>query len=73
METELRKLATVADEILEQMEYLKKRERRLSKTNDSTIRRVHGFAWFSLLAVIILGVWQVYHLRDFFRRKYLID
>lgn len=33
METELRKLVTVADEILEEMEYLKTREMRLSKTN----------------------------------------
>ncbi|WFD00538.1 vesicle coat component [Malassezia yamatoensis] len=33
METELRKLATTADEILEEMEYLKKREKRLAQTN----------------------------------------
>ncbi|WFD03437.1 vesicle coat component [Malassezia obtusa] len=56
METELRKLATTADEILEEMEYLKAREQRLSSTN-----------------MTVLGVWQVYHLRGFFKRKYLID
>ncbi|KAI3629060.1 hypothetical protein CBS9595_000132 [Malassezia furfur] len=33
METELRKLATTADEILDEMEYLKSREQRLSSTN----------------------------------------
>ncbi|PKI84828.1 vesicle coat component [Malassezia vespertilionis] len=73
METELRKLANTADEILEEMEYLKARELRLSATNASTLRRVHGFAWFSLFAVVVLGAWQAYHLRGFFKRKYLID
>lgn len=35
METELRKLADVADEILEEMEYLKTREMRLNSTNST--------------------------------------
>lgn len=35
METELRKLATTADEILDEMEYLKTREQRLSSTNST--------------------------------------
>ncbi|WFD34642.1 vesicle coat component [Malassezia cuniculi] len=73
METELRKLLTVADEILEQMDYMKRREMRMTKTNDSTLGRVHSFAWISVVAIVALGVWQVFHLRDFFKRKYLID
>ncbi|WFD30472.1 vesicle coat component [Malassezia sp. CBS 17886] len=73
METELRKLATISDEILDEMEYLKQREMRLSATHVSTLNRVHGFAWLSISALLLLGVWQVYHLRGFFKRKYLID
>ena len=38
METELRKLATTADEILDEMEYLKTREQRLSSTNSTCAR-----------------------------------
>jgi hypothetical protein len=39
----------------------------------STQQRVQNFAWFTLVALTGLGVWQIFHLRSFFRRKYLID
>ena len=55
------------------MEYMKLREQRLSTTNKSTLQRVHGFSWMLLFCVVGLGVFQVYHLRNFFKRKYLID
>lgn len=73
METELRKLSNIADEILDEMEYLKLRETRMADTNTSTLKRVHGFSWMLILSVILVGVWQVYHLHGFFKRKYLID
>ena len=73
METELRKLTTQVDEVLDELEYMKKRQMRLSETHASTLLRVHGFAWLTFAVVVCLGVWQVYHLRGFFKRKYLID
>ena len=73
METELRKLAAIADEILEEIEYLKQREMRMSSTLVSTHPRVHGFSWLLIFSVIRLGGWHVYHLHGFFKRKYLID
>ena len=39
----------------------------------STNSRVQNFAWFSLVSLICLGIWQIFHLRAFFKRKYLID
>lgn len=39
----------------------------------STNKRVQNFAWFTLGALICLGAWQIFHLRAFFKRKYLID
>jgi hypothetical protein len=39
----------------------------------STQQRVQNFAWFTLASLTGLGVWQIFHLRSFFRRKYLID
>ena len=39
----------------------------------STNRRVKNFAWFTIASLIGLGVWQIFHLRAFFKRKYLID
>lgn len=39
----------------------------------STNDRVQNFAWFSIFSLAALGVWQVLHLRSYFKRKYLID
>jgi hypothetical protein len=34
---------------------------------------VQNFAWFTIVALVALGAWQIMHLRAFFKRKYLID
>ncbi|KAJ7064741.1 emp24/gp25L/p24 family/GOLD-domain-containing protein [Mycena amicta] len=73
LETEMRKLEGLLKEIVDEMGYLKKREERFSQTNESTQKRVQSFAWFTILALAALGVWQIVHLRSFFKRKYLID
>ncbi|KAE8266617.1 hypothetical protein A4X09_0g5730 [Tilletia walkeri] len=73
LDTEMRKLEAVAKEILDEMEYLKKREMKMRDTNELTSQRVQNFAWLTLAALIGLGAWQIVHLRSFFKRKYLID
>ncbi|EPQ26960.1 uncharacterized protein PFL1_05595 [Pseudozyma flocculosa PF-1] len=73
LETEMRKLEAVALEIMNEMDYLKKREMKMRDTNVSTNERVSNFAWLTLIALLALGAWQVFHLRSFFKRKYLID
>lgn len=39
----------------------------------STNSRVQNFAWFTIITLVCLGLWQIFHLRAFFKRKYLID
>jgi len=73
LETEMRKLEGLVKEVADEMNYLKKREERFTKTNFSTNQRVQNFAWFTILSLAGLGVWQIFHLRAFFKRKYLID
>jgi len=73
LETEMRKLEGIVKEILDEMGYLKAREVRFTGTNTSTNDRVQTFAWFTLFSLVGLGVWQIFHLRAFFKRKYLID
>ncbi|KAL0959879.1 hypothetical protein HGRIS_011548 [Hohenbuehelia grisea] len=73
LETEMRKLEGVVKEIVDELDYLKKREERFTDTNVSTSQRVQNFAWFTILSLAGLGVWQILHLRSFFKRKYLID
>ncbi|KAJ7211162.1 emp24/gp25L/p24 family/GOLD-domain-containing protein [Mycena pura] len=73
LETEMRKLEGLLKEIVDEQQFLKKREERFADTNLSTQQRVQNFAWFTLFALIGLGIWQILHLRSFFKRKYLID
>ncbi|KAI0312847.1 emp24/gp25L/p24 family/GOLD-domain-containing protein [Amylostereum chailletii] len=73
LETEMRKLEGIVKEIVDELSYLKKREERFQDTNMSTQTRVQNFAWFTILSLVGLGVWQIFHLRAFFKRKYLID
>lgn len=73
LETEMRKLEGLVKEIVDEMSYLKSREMRFQSTNQSTNVRVQNFALFSFCALVVLGVWQIFHLRAFFKRKYLID
>ncbi|PWN29892.1 endoplasmic reticulum vesicle protein 25 [Jaminaea rosea] len=73
LETEMRKLEAVAQEILDGMDYLKRREEKMRGTNESTNSRVQSFASLTVFALVGLGAWQMWHLRSFFQRKYLID
>jgi hypothetical protein len=89
LETEMRKLEGLVKEVVDEMNYLKKREERFTDTNCAFIRiffrphfdpfavstnqRVQNFAWFTIISLAGLGVWQIFHLRAFFKRKYLID
>ncbi|KAH9050917.1 emp24/gp25L/p24 family/GOLD-domain-containing protein [Lactarius deliciosus] len=60
---EMRKLEGIVKEIVDEMDYLKKREERFQGTNVSTNLRVQNFAWFTILALLALGAWQIMHLR----------
>jgi len=73
LEVEMRKLEGMVQEIIDELTYLKRREAKMRDTNESTNRRVQNFSLFTLASLICLGVWQILHLRQFFRRKYLID
>lgn len=91
LETEMRKLEGLVKEVVDEMNYLSKREERFTSTNCtyfmvhssshlmfinilvSTNQRVQNFAWFTIISLAGLGAWQIFHLRAFFKRKYLID
>ncbi|KAF2485338.1 emp24/gp25L/p24 family/GOLD-domain-containing protein [Neohortaea acidophila] len=72
MEAELRRLAEIASEVSEELEYLRTREMKLRDTNESTNERVKWFALGTMGMLVSLGVWQVVYLRAYFRSKHLI-
>ncbi|CAJ0746265.1 16343_t:CDS:2, partial [Entrophospora sp. SA101] len=67
MEAELRKLEQIVQEIVDEMEYLRRREARMRDTN------VKWFSLGTIFVLVALGGWQIFYLKKFFQRKRLID
>lgn len=72
IEVELRRIEELADEIVDELNYLKNREERLRDTNESTNRRVRNFSILVIIVLIALGLWQINYLRNYFRAKHII-
>lgn len=72
VEIELRRIEEVTNEVVTQMEYLRRREQKLRDTNESTNERVKWFALTIMATLLALGGWQVFYLRAYFRSKHLI-
>lgn len=72
IEVELRRIEELADEIVDELNYLKNREERLRDTNESTNRRVRNFSILVILVLVALGLWQINYLRNYFRAKHII-
>ena len=69
----MRKLEGVVKEIVDELNYLKRREARMRDTNESTNERVWWFSILTISTLVSLGIWQIIYLRQYFRRKHLID
>ena len=67
VETELRRIEEMVQEIVSEMEYLRGREQKLRDTNESTNERVKWFALGTMGMLVGLGAWQVIYLRAYFR------
>ena len=67
VETELRRIEEVVQEIVAEMDYLRGREQKLRDTNESTNERVKWFAIGTMSTLVALGAWQVVYLRAYFR------
>ncbi|KAJ5898941.1 Endoplasmic reticulum vesicle protein 25 [Penicillium taxi] len=72
VETDLRRIEEMVQDIVTEMEYLRAREQRLRDTNESTNERVKWFAFGTMGMLVGLGAWQVVYLRAYFRSKHLI-
>ena len=67
VETELRRIEELVNEIVSEMDYLRSREQKLRDTNESTNERVKWFAFGTMGMLVGLGAWQVVYLRAYFR------
>ncbi|KAF9584307.1 vesicle coat component [Lunasporangiospora selenospora] len=73
MELELRKLEDMVSDIVDNMEHLQAREVKMRNTNESTNERVKWFSTLTMVVLVTLGLWQIFYLKRFFRKKRLID
>ncbi|KAI9223725.1 emp24/gp25L/p24 family/GOLD-domain-containing protein [Blastocladiella britannica] len=71
-ELELQRLEKVLDDLVDEMEFLKARERRMRSTNESTNERILYFSLLSIGTILALAGWQVMYLKRFFHAKKLI-
>ncbi len=67
VETELRRIEEMVEEIVGEMDYLRLREQKLRDTNESTNTRVKWFGFGTTFLLIALWVWQIMYLRAYFR------
>jgi hypothetical protein len=72
VETELRRIEALVQEVVDEMDYLRAREQRLRDTNESTNNRVKWFGFGTIGMLVSLAAWQVVYLRAYFRSKHLI-
>lgn len=72
IEIELRRIEELADEVVDELTYLKNREERLRDTNESTNDRVRNFSILVIVVLISLGVWQINYLRHYFKTKHIL-
>ncbi|KAG0297920.1 vesicle coat component [Dissophora globulifera] len=73
MEVELRKLEDIVKDVMKNMIHLQKREEIMRDTNESTNARVKWFSTMTMGVLLLLGLWQIFYLKRFFRKKRLID
>lgn len=71
-EVELRRIDEMTAEIVNELQYLKRREERMRDTNESTNSRVRNFSFLVILALVGLGAWQIQYLRHYFKVKHII-
>jgi len=72
LEVELKKLEDEVKQIIDEMEYMRHREESMRNTNESTNARVLWFSVFSVVVLLSTAAWQVYHLKQYFKKKKLI-
>ncbi|XP_055969013.1 transmembrane emp24 domain-containing protein 9-like [Sorex fumeus] len=68
----LRQLVEQMEQIRKEQEYQRWREERFRQTSESTNQRVLGWSVLQTLILVAIGVWQMQHLKGFFKAKKLV-
>lgn len=73
LEKDLNRIEDLTQAIISDFAYLRKREREMRNTNESTNTRLFYQTILSIIILIVLTTWQVLYLRTYFKAHKLID
>lgn len=73
VEKDLSRIQDLTNAIISDFAYLRKREREMRSTNESTETRLFYQTIISLIILVVLTTWQVLYLRTYFKARKLID
>jgi hypothetical protein len=72
LELKIRKLYDTTQSIAAEQRYQKAREARFRDTSESTNARVVWWSIFQIAIVVLSAIWQIRHLKSFFKKNKLI-
>lgn len=73
VEIEVVKLNDEANELLNELRFIRTREAEHRDTTENTNSAVVGWSVASLIVIVAMGAYQTLYLRNFFRKKRLIN
>jgi len=72
LQLRVRQLLDQVDQITKEQNYQRYREERFRMTSESTNQRVFWWSLSQLCILLVMGVWQMRHLKSFFEAKKLV-
>ncbi|KAL1123004.1 hypothetical protein AAG570_003328 [Ranatra chinensis] len=72
LQLRIRQLLDQVDAIMKEQNYQRYREERFRMTSESTNQRVFWWSLTQLVILILMGAWQLRHLKSFFEAKKLV-
>lgn len=72
LQLRIRQLLDQVEQITKEQNYQRYREERFRQTSESTNQRVFWWSLGQLCILVVMGVWQMKHLKSFFEAKKLV-
>lgn len=72
LQLKIRQLLDQVEQITKEQNYQRYREERFRQTSESTHRRVFWWSLAQTVVLLIMGAWQMRHLKSFFEAKKLV-
>eukprot|EP01097_Dermamoeba_algensis_P000540 TRINITY_DN1186_c0_g1_i1.p1 TRINITY_DN1186_c0_g1~~TRINITY_DN1186_c0_g1_i1.p1 ORF type:complete len:230 (+),score=61.36 TRINITY_DN1186_c0_g1_i1:102-791(+) len=69
---ELRRMEDILQDLTKELEYLRHREAEMRDQNEEINSKVSHMSVLSVFILISLGVYQIYHLKNFFHKKHIL-